>query len=108
MYTMNDLLILLLAGHTARVWLLGFLIVASVLDYVTTKMALKTNPLAVEANPVMRFIIDKFGIKGVAVMKVVYISGLLVTGIYTPNTVLIILNVVLWAIVFNNYRLIKH
>ncbi len=107
MYTINDLLILLLAGHTARVVLIGFLIVASVLDYVTTRLALKTNPSAFEANPVVRVVINKFGIKGLAVMKAAYIISLLTTGIYTSNVVLIAFNVALWAVVFNNYRYIK-
>lgn len=107
MYTLNDLLILLMAGHTARMFLIGFLVVASVMDYVTTRMALKTNPSAYEANPLVKFVLDKAGMKGLAVMKVAYIISLLTTGIYTSNLVLIGLNIILWLIVFNNYRYIK-
>jgi hypothetical protein len=85
-------------------WLLMALLVAlNVADYLTTKKGLRLG--AREANPAMRWVIDKAGVEGLAVLKLAFIALLIYHSI--PTKVLIILIVLYGAVVGNNLYQIR-
>ena len=104
---METFIFLLLYGYWARVALVTAAVVAFALDFVTTRLAIRSGA-GKESNPVVRFIIDKFGFNGFAAFKAVSVAGLLAVGMVTQNWVLIVLNAIYWPVVINNYRIYKN
>lgn len=80
--------------------------VLAVLDAYTTKEALRTNPNAREANPVIRWLMEKLGDNGWVGAKMV---ATLVAGIllYPYPWVLAVVSSIYLLIFLNNLRFIK-
>ena len=81
--------------------LLSIIAVLMALDVYTTKLALDKG--AREANPVVRFILDKFGYGGFVVVKVALVGYLFWLGSAVPDwAALLIIGAYIW-VVYNNY-----
>ena len=85
--------------------LLSIIAVLMALDVYTTKLALDKG--AREANPVVRFILDKVGFTGFALAKVAFVGYLFWLGTAVPDWVLyLVIGAYTWVI-YNNYFFIR-
>lgn len=80
----------------------------NIADAVTTYIALKRIANAVEGNPVLRFLMDKLGLMGALIAKMVVVIGATYVaydyGQYWP---FIVLSVLYALIVYNNLKIIR-
>lgn len=80
----------------------------NIADAVTTYVALKRIANAVEGNPVLRFLMDKLGLMGALIAKMVVVIGTTYVaydyGQYWP---FIVLSVLYALIVYNNLKIIR-
>lgn len=87
--------------------LLITLIILQLLDVYTTKTALSLKN-TVEANPVVKFLIDKLGLTfGLLSIKFLLVAVLIIAFPYTHLYALIGLNLLYVGIVINNFLVIR-
>lgn len=97
---------LLMYGHTARVALIGLIIVLNILDLLTTYLDIKTGK-GKEGNYLAALALKKGGWYTMLGIKLVVIFGLIKWGVYYPNTILAAVAVFYLAIVSHNYYLYR-
>ena len=86
--------------------LLGIYIVLQGLDFYTTHTALGQG--AVEANPVVRWMIDKFDTFGLLAAKVLGVGAGVVLHYYEQPEILVMLCIGYAYVVWGNFRVIRN
>lgn len=84
------------------------LIALNIADAVTTYIALKRIANAVEGNPVLRFLMDKLGLMGALIAKMVVVIGATYVAYdYGQHWPFVVLCALYAFIVYNNLKIIR-
>jgi len=86
--------------------LLGLFVLLQALDFYTTHTALELG--AVEANPVVRWLIDKFDTFGLLAAKVLGVGAGLFLHYANQPEILVMLCIVYAYVVWGNFRVIRN
>lgn len=101
-----EALLLFLDTYTVKAVLIAAVSVAMFLDFVTTRLAIRSGA-GKETNPIIRKVIEKFGFNGLLAIKIGSVVTTLVTGMATQGWVLGVLALIYWPVVINNYRIYR-